>query len=95
MTLRKTSFVVKNILGGIYTFEKAGDVLLMHNHTEATAHISVVVCGKIKAHGDGWEREHSANDVIDFPADQPHEFTALEDDTRIVNIQKMEVKNGN
>jgi quercetin dioxygenase-like cupin family protein len=95
MTLRKTSFVVKNILGGIYTFEKAGDVLFMHNHTEATAHISVVVCGKIKVQGEGWEREHSANDVIDFPADQPHEFTALEDDTRIVNIQKMEVKNGN
>jgi quercetin dioxygenase-like cupin family protein len=95
MTLRKNSFVVKNILGGIYTFEKAGDVLLMHNHTEATAHISVVVCGKIKVQGEGLEREHSANDVIDFPADQPHEFTALEDDTRIVNIQKMEVKNGN
>jgi quercetin dioxygenase-like cupin family protein len=95
MTLRKTSFVVKNILGKIYTFEKAGEALLMHNHLEDTAHITVVVCGKIKVHGDGWGNEYSANNVIDFPANQPHEFTALEDDTRIVNIQKMEVKNKN
>jgi quercetin dioxygenase-like cupin family protein len=86
--LKKIPFVVKNILGGIYTFEKAGDVLLMHNHTEATAHISVVVCGKIKAHGDGWESEHSSGEVIDFPANQAHEFIALEDNTRIVNIRK-------
>jgi quercetin dioxygenase-like cupin family protein len=88
MTLSKTSFVVKNILGGIYTFEKAGDVLLMHNHTEATAHISVVVCGKIKVHGDGWENEYLENETIDFPANQAHEFIALEDNTRIVNIRK-------
>jgi quercetin dioxygenase-like cupin family protein len=60
----------------------------MHTHKEGESHITVVVCGKIKVHGEGWENEYLENEVIDFPANQAHEFIALEDNTRIVNIRK-------
>jgi quercetin dioxygenase-like cupin family protein len=88
MTLRVVSFIVNIFSGGVYTFENAGDVLPMHTHKEGESHITVVVCGKIKVHGDGWENEYLENETIDFPANQAHEFIALEDNTRIVNIRK-------
>jgi len=88
MTLRQSIFSIENITGRIYSFEKEGDVLPMHTHKEGESHITVVVCGKIKVHGDGWENEYLENETIDFPANQAHEFIALEDNTRIVNIRK-------
>jgi hypothetical protein len=88
MSLLIYPFFIENKLGTTYVFEKAGDILPMHTHKEGQTHITVVVCGKIKVHGDGWENEYAENDVIDFPANQEHEFIALEDNTRIVNINK-------
>jgi quercetin dioxygenase-like cupin family protein len=76
------------LTGIIYDFEVAGDVLPMHNHDETNAHITVVARGSVKASGEGWERIFKSGAVIDFPANQPHEFVALEDKTRIVNITK-------
>ena len=75
-------------MGTIYTFEKIGDMLPMHTHANGNAHITIVARGKIKANGNEWEAEYSAGAVIDFPTDQSHEFIALEDDSRIVNIIK-------
>jgi quercetin dioxygenase-like cupin family protein len=60
----------------------------MHTHADGNAHITIVARGKVKAHGDKWETEYSAGSVIDFPANQSHEFIALEDNSRIVNIIK-------
>ena len=74
--------------GVVYTFEKAGDILPMHTHTEGNAHITIVARGSVKAHGNNWSAEYGAGSVIDFPSDQSHEFTALQDDSRIVNIIK-------
>ena len=74
--------------GTVYTFERAGDVLPMHTHTDGNAHITIVARGKVKAHGNEWEAEYSAGAVIDFSSDQSHAFIALEDDSRIVNINK-------
>jgi quercetin dioxygenase-like cupin family protein len=88
MSLLNTPLVAGKLSGGVYTFEKAGDMLPMHTHTGGNAHITIVARGKIKAHGNEWEAEYSAGAVIDFPTDQSHEFIALEDDSRIVNIIK-------
>lgn len=44
--------------------------------------------GKVRAHGIGWEAEYSAGAVVDFPINQSHEFIAIEDNSRIVNIVK-------
>jgi quercetin dioxygenase-like cupin family protein len=74
--------------GVVYTFENAGDVLPMHTHQEGNAHITIVARGKVKVHGNEWAAEYGAGAVIDFPSDQSHEFIALENNSRIVNIVK-------
>jgi len=88
MSLLSRPLSAGRLSGTVYTFEKAGDVLPMHTHTESDAHITIVARGKIKAHGNEWEAEYSAGAVIDFPSNQSHEFIALEDNSRIVNITK-------
>ena len=88
MSLLSTPLNTGKLIGTVYTFEQAGDTLPMHTHTDGNAHITIVARGKVKAHGNEWEAEYSAGAVIDFPADQSHEFIALEDDSRIVNINK-------
>jgi len=77
-----------DLKGTIYDFEKAGDVVDKHNHTEENAHITVVAKGSIKAYSHDWEIVLVAGKVADFPPNQPHAFMAMEDDTRIVNIRK-------
>ena len=77
-----------SLRGAMYDFEKAGDILPKHNHDENTAHITIVARGKIKVYSHDWELEAIAGQVLDFPAGQPHEFMALEDNTRIFNIIK-------
>jgi quercetin dioxygenase-like cupin family protein len=88
MSLLDIPLNVGKLSGVVYTFQKAGDTLPMHTHTGGNAHITIVARGKIKAHGNEWQAEYSAGAVIDFPTDQSHEFIALEDDSRIVNIVK-------
>jgi len=80
--------VAGELSGTIYDFEVVGDVLPMHNHDETNAHITVVARGSVKASGEGWKKVFKSGAVIDFPANQPHEFVALQPNTRIVNIVK-------
>lgn len=88
MSLLTNPLNAGRLSGTVYTFQKAGDVLPMHTHTEGNAHITIVARGKIKAHGNEWEAEYGAGAVVDFPSNQSHEFIALEDNTRVVNINK-------
>jgi quercetin dioxygenase-like cupin family protein len=88
MSLLSTQLRAGNLVGAVYTFENVGDTLGMHSHDEVTAHITIVARGRIKAHGNEWSAEYGAGSVIDFPANQSHEFIALEDNSRIVNIIK-------
>ena len=74
--------------GAIYDFEKAGDILEKHNHTADNVHITIVARGKIKTYSHDWEQENTVGQVIDFRPGEPHEIMALEDNTRIVNINK-------
>jgi len=88
MSLLSQPLNAGKLTGTVYTFEKAGDMLPMHTHDENTAHITIVARGRIKAHGNNWSADYGAGSVIDFPANQSHEFIALEDNSRIVNIIK-------
>jgi quercetin dioxygenase-like cupin family protein len=88
MSLLNTTLSAGSLNGVVYTFEQVGDVLPMHTHDEVTAHLTIVARGRVKAHGNGWSAEYGAGSVIDFPANQSHEFIALEDNSRIVNIIK-------
>jgi len=88
VSLLSKNLSAASLSGTIYDFEVAGDVLPMHDHDETNAHITVVARGSVKASGEGWERVFKSGAVIDFPANQPHEFVALQPNTRIVNIVK-------
>ena len=77
-----------DIKGTIFTFEKVGDVLAKHNHTEDNVHITIVARGKIKAYSHDWEIEAIAGQILDFRPNEPHEIMALEDNTKIFNIIK-------
>jgi quercetin dioxygenase-like cupin family protein len=87
MLLRKT-FQTGDINGSIYDFEKTGDILERHNHSANSVHITIVARGKIKAYSHDWSLEATAGQILDFRPDEPHEFVALEDNTRIVNVVK-------
>lgn len=76
------------LMGAIYDFPEVGDVLPMHNHTDADVHISVVAKGAFRAHGNGWERVVRAGDVLDWRPGDAHEFVALDAGSRLVNIVK-------
>lgn len=74
--------------GTIYDFEKTGDELELHVHTEADVHISIVARGSIRAFGPGWEQIVETGAVMDWEPGQAHGFVALEDNSRLVNIIK-------
>ena len=79
---------VGDLRGAIYDFDKVGDVLPRHTHTEADIHITIVAKGRIKAYSHDWELEAVAGQVLNFRPNEPHEIVALEDNTRIFNIMK-------
>lgn len=90
MSLAKVSFLqgLGDIKGAMYDFEKAGDIVEKHTHSENDAHITIVARGKLKAYSHDWEQEVLAGQLIDFRPGEPHELMALEDGTRIFNIVK-------
>ena len=83
-----TELALGKLKGGIYDAVAEGDILPMHDHDEATVHITIVARGPFKAHGDGWEMTAKAGDVIDWKVGQRHELIALEPNSRFVNIVK-------
>jgi len=81
-------FQLGDLVGTIYDYEFAGDVLPKHNHTEDNVHITIVARGSVKASSHDWEQTAEAGKILDFRAGEPHEIIALEDNTRIINIVK-------
>lgn len=81
-------FEFGKLKGVIYDFPEAGDILPKHIHDDASAHITIVAKGKIRVTAGYWEADVECGKVIDLPANQEHEFVALEPGSRIVNIQK-------
>ena len=74
--------------GARFDFEKAGDVLKKHVHNDGNIHITIVARGRVKAYSHDWEIEAGAGQLLNFRPGEPHEIVALEDNTRIFNIQK-------
>jgi quercetin dioxygenase-like cupin family protein len=79
---------VGKLVGSINDFPLVGDVLPMHSHDASSLHISIVARGSFRAHGNGWDRTLNCGDVVDWKANDPHEFISLEPDSRMVNIQR-------
>ena len=88
MIVSPKPFEFGKLKGAIYDFPEIGDVLPKHIHDEATAHITIVAKGKIRVTAGNWIEDIECGKVVDLPANQEHEFVALEPESRIVNIQK-------
>ena len=86
--MKQTPHQFGKLVGIVFDFDDAGDMLGMHNHTEADVHITIVSKGSFRAHGDGWEMILKAGQIVDWDAGQAHELIALEPDSRFVNIVK-------
>jgi quercetin dioxygenase-like cupin family protein len=89
---KASEFKTGNLQGTVYLFESNGDVLSEHYHAKGEGHITFVIKGSVKIESkhlqNNWERISKIGDFLDLPDDQWHEITALEDDTKILNIQK-------
>lgn len=77
-----------DLRGTIYDFEKSGDILPKHNHDANNVHITIVARGSFKVYSHDWSLEATVGQVLNFEPNNPHEFMALEDNSRIVNIVK-------
>lgn len=88
MSLHEKKLSVGALKITIYDFDVIGDVLPEHVHNLETEHISIVARGAIKCTTPDWVQEWTAGRVVDLPAFQPHEFEALEPNTRVINIVK-------
>lgn len=76
------------LVGTLYRFAAAGDTLPMHDHDEATAHISVITQGVFRVSGPGWSKTAVPGPVLSFSPGNPHQFTALEAGSSVLNIVK-------
>lgn len=69
---------------------KCGEVLPVHTHNEYTNHLTIVASGSLVCRGrpsiEG--AVIKAGDVLDWRVGEPHGFEALEDGTRIVQVNK-------
>lgn len=72
----------------VYDFENAGDILPKHSHASEDVHITIVARGTIRVYSHDWDKEATTGQILDFRPNEPHEFVALEDNTRIINIPK-------
>ena len=86
--LKQSQAKFGNLNATIYDFEVIGDKLPMHTHGDADNHITVDNRGTLVARGHDWEMILKVGQIADWIAGQAHEFEAIEDNSRIVNIVK-------
>lgn len=72
----------------IYDFEEVGDILPMHTHGDDDNHITMINQGSFKVITNAYETVLKAGQIADWNAGEPHEFIALEPNSRFVNIIK-------
>jgi quercetin dioxygenase-like cupin family protein len=72
----------------VYDFDKMDQILPMHNHISGGEHISIVARGSFLVKGENWNNVLKTGDIVDWEKHINHEFLALEDNSRLVNIMK-------
>lgn len=72
----------------IYDFEEVGDKLPMHTHGEDDNHITMINQGSFKVITNTYEAVLTKGQIADWNAGEPHEFIALEPNSRFINIVK-------
>jgi quercetin dioxygenase-like cupin family protein len=78
----------------IYDYEKPGDILPMHNHTEDTAHIIIVAKGSVVVlvydpeNGSIDSQHLEAGALVDTFAGFPHCIIGITPESRTIHITK-------
>ena len=89
MSLQGNPFNAGNLVGIVYDFPEAGDVLPMHSHGEADVHITIVCRGAVLARGpEIGETIYRDGAVVDWPIGIEHEIVGIDPGARIVNVVK-------
>jgi len=83
-----TNVEIGSLRLSVHDFATPGDILPMHVHDENTAHITLIQSGAVLVRTPEKTATYCVPDILDFPAHEPHEFEALEPNTRITNIVK-------
>jgi len=90
-----TPFKANKLVGVVYEYKLKGDVLASHFHPAGDGHVTFVLKGAVEIKGGNlskpWVKTGVAGAFFDLPDSQFHEIIALEDDTRILNIQKGDI----
>lgn len=87
-----TLYENNSLRGTYYEFPKKEDILRGHYHSQGQGHITIVQSGCVTIKSlyldQDWEKVGKSGDVFDLPDEQWHEIIALEDNSKILNIQK-------
>ena len=86
--LRDTPLSIGTSAGTIYDFDNIGDILDMHSHTESDVHYTIIARGSFRVWGDDFDQTVSAGAILDWQPGVNHGFSALEPNSRLVNIIK-------
>jgi quercetin dioxygenase-like cupin family protein len=57
----------------------------MHVHDAASCHMTIVLKGSVRVHGDGWEITLATGERCIFEPGQRHEIVALEAGTKTMH----------
>jgi quercetin dioxygenase-like cupin family protein len=85
---KSKTFSAGKLNGIFYVFDKQGDVLDKHFHDVGFGHITCVVSGSVQINGENWSNSYYIGNVVDLPTNEFHEIIALENNTKILNINK-------
>jgi quercetin dioxygenase-like cupin family protein len=69
-------------------FEKAGDKLPSHTHEPKDIHVTFVTKGSFQCRGPDYDIRLEAGQFVDWDPGVYHEFEALEDDSRLAQVDK-------
>jgi|LakMenE01Jun11ns_1017448.scaffolds.fasta_scaffold8890407_2 quercetin dioxygenase-like cupin family protein len=87
-----TPYENNSLIGTYYDFPKKEDILGGHYHSQGQGHITIVQSGCVAIKSlyleNNWEKIGKSGDVFNLPDEQWHEIIALEDNSKILNIQK-------
>ena len=89
MAYRFKQFHQGNIFGYVYIFDKRGDGIGMHDHTEEQKHTAIVLKGSISIYGPEkrWEIILRQGEYTELLAEHhPHEVIALEDGSEMLSL---------
>jgi quercetin dioxygenase-like cupin family protein len=69
-------------------FDKAGEMLPLHNHPPERRHSTMCVQGRVFCHGEDyrWHQLLHPGEVFFFPDDEPHCVVAMDDNTILTQI---------